>query len=113
MINKILFIMKILKSCLTLFVRIKPVEYLRERFHIRSRLFQRSTAIEISSPRRRLCERLRRVLVEHLGHHRDQVTDNAVVLDQAFNDRVRQPRLLEIKIFSHSFLQSHRFHHQQ
>ena len=96
-----IYLEKSCKSCLTLFLAIKFLKYLREPFDIRSSLFQCAPAVEISGPCRRLREGLGRIFVEHLGHHRDQITDDAVVLDQSFNDRISQPRLLIIEILSH------------
>jgi len=76
------------------FIRGQISQRLCERFNICFGFLQRSAAVEVSSPRWRLRKRLLRILIEHLRHHRDQITYDAIVLDQSFNDRVRQSRLL-------------------
>lgn len=74
------------------------VKDFREFLDVAFGVFHCATAVEVGGPRWRLRQRLRGAFVEHLGHERDQVADDARVLDEVFNDRIGELRLFEIEV---------------
>ena len=60
--------------------------------------FHLPPAFQIRLPRRGQGQRFRRILVEGLSHHRDQIGDHACVLEQRLDDRVRQLDLIRFSI---------------
>ena len=71
---------------------------LRKLFHVGAGAFHSPAAIKVGGPDWSLGERFRRVLVERLGHKRDQIADDARVLEQRFDNRVGETRLFLIEI---------------
>jgi len=59
-------------------------------FDLRPRLLQAAPALEISLPLRRLRERFGRLLIQRLGHQGNQITYHARMVEQRFDNRLRE-----------------------
>src|SRR5712691_5250974 len=71
---------------------------LRKLFHVGASALQRAAAIEVGGPNWRLRKRFGGVLVERLGHERDQIAHDASVLEERFDYFVSKASLLRIEI---------------
>src|SRR5205085_3033822 len=69
-----------------------------ELLHICACAFESAAAVEVGGPVRRVGEGFDGVGVERLCHERDEVADDARVLQERLNDRVGEARLREIEI---------------
>jgi hypothetical protein len=69
-----------------------------ETFHLSARAFHGAAAIKVCGPDWCLRKRFRRVFIERLGHERDQIADDARVIEQRLDNRVGEARLLLIEI---------------
>jgi len=74
------------------------IEDLGEAFYVALRSFHRTPAVEICGPGWSLRQGFGCVFVEHSGHERDQVADDARVLDEIFDNRIGESRLFEVEV---------------
>ncbi len=79
-------------------IRFELIQNLCKLFNIRPGLFHCTATIEVCGPRWCLGQRFGRIFIEHLGHHCNQITDNARVFDEGFNNRVGKTRLFDVEI---------------
>lgn len=76
-----------------------PLHRLDKLLDVLTRMLHLAAAFEIGLPLRGQGQGLGGVGVEGLGHQRDQVADYASVVEQRFNDRMRQFSLTEFGCF--------------
>jgi len=90
------FLVSFTRGIKTLLPRAKILHCLDKFLEVLARVFHSAATLEVSLPLRGLGERFSGVLIESLGHDRDEIADDPCVIEQRIDNRVSQFCLIGI-----------------